>query len=168
MLADYIQRNARKSGFFLFLLNWQLFRLVPFNAPHGFKILRLDEDEVTTVVPFKKVNLNHVRSLHACALATASEFTTGLALLQKLNGKKYRIILKELRMEYHFQGKTEAKGDFKVTQEWLDQYVLNPLKSSDSVVVPCTVLLFDTHGNKLSTGTVHWQIKPWEKVRTKI
>jgi len=128
----------------------------------------MGEDEVTTLIPFKKVNLNHVRSLHACAMATASEFTTGLALLQKLNGKKYRIILKELRMEYHFQGKTEAFGTFKVTDEWLAQYVLNPLQSSDSVVVPCTVFLHDVNGNKLSTGTVHWQIKPWSKVRTKI
>lgn len=165
--ANLIEK-AKTSNFYLKLLNWGLFRLIPFNAPHGFKLLEIKDWELKTVLPYIRKNLNHISGLHACALATVSEFTTGLMLITKLSSNKYRLILQRLEMEYHFQGKTEAYGTFVISPEWLKENILIPLQTQDAIVVPCEVKIFDRKGNHLTTGKVYWQIKEWAKVKTKV
>jgi hypothetical protein len=167
MFQKMILARARHSAFFLGLLNWQLFRLIPFNKPHGIKLSKIETWSITASLPYRKSNFNHISGLHACALATLTEFTSGLMLTLKLDAKKYRLILQRLEMDYHYQGKMEAYATFAISEEWIDDHVMTPLESADAVVVPCTVLIFDQQGNKLTTGTVYWQIKLWSKVRTK-
>ena len=160
--------QAKTSSFYLWLLNWGLSRKVPFNRPHGFRILKLGEDDIETLLPFKTLNLNHIKSLHACALATVSEFSTGAFLLSKLDPARYRLILKELKMEYHYQGKTAAKCRFGLSGDEINKMILKPLESGDSVLVECIAKTFDNQENHLATGNVTWQIKDWSKVKTKI
>ena len=161
-----IQR-AKTSALYLRFLNWGLYNLIPFNAPHNFKVLEIKDWEVKIGLPFIKKNLNHISGLHACALATVSEFTTGLMLISKLPPSKYRIILQRLEMEYHYQGKTSAVGHFQISKEWLEEKVMAPLQAQESILVPCEIKIHDKKGNHLTTGTVHWQIKDWSKVKTK-
>ena len=160
--------KAKTSKLYLRLLNWGLFRLIPFNAPHGFRILEIKDWELKTLLPYTKKNLNHISGLHACALATISEFTTGLLLMAKLSSKKYRLILQKLEMEYHYQGKTDAYGLFSISPEWIKQNVIEPLKTQEAIVVPCEIKIHDRKGNHLTTGKVYWQIKEWAKVKTKV
>ncbi|GIL23375.1 MAG: hypothetical protein BroJett042_18880 [Bacteroidota bacterium] len=82
--ADKILIKARYSGFYRWLLNIALDRMVPFNKPHGFKVIELEEYRLKTSLPYKRRNFNHIRGLHACGLATLSEFTTGFLLLSAL------------------------------------------------------------------------------------
>jgi acyl-coenzyme A thioesterase PaaI-like protein len=163
-----IVEKAKHSSFYLKVLNWSLNRMVPFNKPHGFRILAIADDRLKTFIPFRKSNLNHIRGLHACALATLSEFTTGFLLVSKLDGKKYRLIMQRLEMDYHYQGKMNATAEFTTTPEWLAEKIYVPLEHHDAVVVPCEVRIHDEQGNHLTTGKVYWQIKNWSKVRTKI
>lgn len=163
-----IIEKAKHSSFYLRLLNWSLNRMVPFNKPHGFKILEIGDFHLRSAIPYKKSNLNHIRGLHACALATLSEFTTGFLLVSKLDGKKFRLIMQRLEMDYHYQGKMNATAYFSTTEEWFMENIYEPLKSRDAVVVPCEVTIHDEKGNHLTTGKVFWQIKNWSKVRTRI
>ena len=101
-------------------------------------------------------------------MATISEYTTGLMILYKLDNKKYRIIMQKLEMEYHFQAKMDAIASFSIDEKWVKEKVEEPLQNEDAVVIPCVIKLHDTKGNHLSTGTIYWQIKPWDKVRTKL
>ena len=160
--------KAKTSNLYLKLLNWGLFRMIPFNAPHQFSVLEIRDWEIKTVLPYIRKNLNHISGLHACALATVSEFTTGLMLITKLPSSRYRLILQKLEMEYHFQGKMEAYGTFTISKEWITNNVLVPLQSEVAVVVPCEVKIHDRKGNHLTTGKVYWQIKEWSKVKTKV
>jgi acyl-coenzyme A thioesterase PaaI-like protein len=163
-----ILQKAKSSAFYLMLLNWSLFRMIPFNKPHGFRIVEVDDFRLKALMPYKKSNFNHIKGLHACGLATISEFTTGFLLLSSLDLKKYRIIMQRLEMDYHYQGKMEAYAEFKISREWLDEKVINPLQQQESVVVPCEVKIHDARGNHLTTGKVFWQIKAWDKVKTKV
>ena len=67
--------KAKTSHLYLRFLNWGLYRMIPFNAPHGFEIAEITDWEVKTVLPYIRKNLNHINGIHACALATVSEFT---------------------------------------------------------------------------------------------
>lgn len=164
---EMIIERAKTSKKHLALLNFVLARKVPFNKPHGFKIIELGNDIVKVKIPYKQVNFNHIRGIHACALATASEYSTGFVLLNKLDSKKYRIIMQKMEMNYHYQGKMDVIVSYELSDQWLASYVLDPLKTEDSVIVNCEVKSHDTEGNHLSTGNILWQVKPWEKVKTK-
>jgi hypothetical protein len=160
-------QKAKTSSFYLWLLNWSLARMIPFNKPHGFKIVALDDYSLKIIIPYRKSNFNHIRGLHACALATISEFSTGFLLVSKLDAKKYRLIMQRLEMDYHYQGKMDAFAEFQISEVWLNEKIYTPLKSSEAVVVICQVKITDVKGNHLTTGNVHWQIKDWNKVKTK-
>lgn len=160
--------KAQHSKFYLWLLNQGLNRMIPFNKPHGFRITKISNDSIRTKLPYKKKNLNHIKGIHACAMATISEYTTGLMILHKLDEKKYRIIMQKLEMEYHFQAKMDAYAEFSIDDDWVKKEVEIPLETNAAVVIPCTIKLFDKNGNHLSTGQIYWQIKAWEKVKTKL
>jgi len=160
--------KAKKSPTVLKLLNYGLARKIPFNKPHSFKILEVGEDYLTIFLPYKKANLNHIKGLHACALATLSEFTTGLTLLRTLNVKKYRIILKTLKMEYYYQGKSGATATFSLPEDWVEKRIKEPLELQDATTVMLEVKTHDTKSNHLCTGFIEWQIKSWSKVKTKV
>lgn len=165
---DEILKKARTSSFYRGLLNWSLSRMIPFNKPHGFAVVEVEEFRLKTLMPYKRSNFNHIKGLHACGLATISEFTTGFLLLSSLDMKKYRIIMQRLEMDYHYQGKMDATAEFTISKQWLDEQVINPLKTQEAIVVPCEVKIHDVKGNHLTTGKVFWQIKSWDKVRTKV
>ena len=166
--AAKILQKAKHSAFYRKVLNWSLARMIPFNKPHGFKVIEIDDFRIKTLMPYKKGNFNHIKGLHACGLATISEFTTGFLLLSLLDSKKYRIIMQRLEMNYHYQGKMDATAEFAITKEWLAEKVIMPLKNQEAVVVPCEIKINDIKGNHLTTGTVFWQFKDWTKVKTKV
>jgi len=165
--AATLFEKAKTSKRHLRLLNFGLARMIPFNKPHGFKIIELSDWSVTVKIPYKKVNFNHIKGIHACALATASEYSTGLVLLNRLNPKKYRIIMQKMEMHYHYQAKKDTHVIFEITEDWLNEQVLSPLKDQESVIINCEVRSYDTDQNHLTTGNIFWHIKSWDKVRTK-
>lgn len=163
-----ILEKAKKSSFYRRLLNFSLDRMIPFNKPHGFHVMEIGDYYLKTGIPYRKSNFNHIRGLHACALATISEFTTGFLLIIKLDAKKYRLIMQKLEMNYHYQGKMDAYAEFSISEEWLNNEIYYPLDNAEAVVVICEVKIHDKDGNHLTTGLVHWQIKNWDKVKTKV
>ncbi len=104
--------------------------------------------------------------MHACALATLGEFSSGLFLLSKLGASKYRIILKELKASYLYQCKSNAKGEVKLSDEWIEQNIITPLANADKVIVDCDTNIFDNDNNHVATITTSWQLKDWQNVRT--
>jgi len=163
-----IIEKAKKSSFYRGLLNFSLDRMIPFNKPHGFSVMEIDDYSVKTKIPYRRKNWNHIRGLHACALATLSEFTTGFLLVTKLDSKKYRLIMQKLEMNYHYQGKMDSFASFSIPENWLTDQIYKPLSEMDAVVVVCEIKIHDRNGNHLTTGYVHWQIKSWSKVKTKV
>jgi hypothetical protein len=165
---NQVIKKAKTSNFYLWVLNFALNRIIPFNKAHDFHIEKVADRYVKTKLPFQKSNLNHIKGLHACALATLSEFTTGIVLLSSLDPEKYRIILKKLEMNYHYQGKMDAFAEFQISEEWIEKEIIDPLKSQEAIDIVCEVKINDKSGNHLTTGYVNWQIKSWDKVKTKL
>jgi acyl-coenzyme A thioesterase PaaI-like protein len=160
--------KAKTSSFYLWLLNWSLDRMIPFNRPHGFRVIEIGDYHLRTRLPYKTKNLNHLKGLHACALATITEITGGFIFVTRLDPKKYRIILKKLEVDYLYQGKTDGFGEFRITEAWMNEHVIVPLQSAESVEVVSEVNISDSLGNQLTSGRATWQIKDWTKVKTQL
>jgi len=160
--------GARRSPLRLKLLNLMLGRLIPFNRPHGVSILSLGEDRVQTTAPYRRKNQNHLRGIHACCIATVAEFSSGLLFLSKLNPNRYRLIMAKLDIDYHYQAKGAIVATSEISDEELKETVLKPLAAADKVQVTRTTEVHDNQGNLVATARVTWQIKSWDKVRTKV
>src|SRR5262245_3663013 len=149
-----IIEKAKRSAFWRWVLTQSLYRMVPFNSPHRFAVVEIGDDRIKTRIPYIRKNLNHIRGLHACALATISEFATGFLLLARLDMKKYRLIMQRIEIDYHYQGKMEAFAEFSAPDQWLQERVIIPLQTNDAVVIPCEIKIHDAKGNHLTTGKV--------------
>ena len=116
----------------------------------------------------KRKNQNHIKGIHACALATVCEYITGITLASCISEKEFRIILKNISMTYHYQAKMKVQATFSLSKEFIQSEIMEQLKTSDSIFKGLKVELHDIQNNHICTGLINWQIKKWEKVKTKI
>ena len=163
-----IFEKAKTSKRWMGALNMGLARMIPFNKPHKYKVISITDDEIKVKLPYIKRNFNHIRGLHACSLATVSEFCTGLMLISKLDSKQYRLIMQRMEMDYHYQGKMDAVASFSLTEAFIDEHIKQPLTSQEATIIDCEVKIHDVEGNHLTTGHIFWQVKDWSKVKTKL
>ena len=164
-LAQQLEK-ASGSGFHLWFLNQFLLRLVPFNKPHGIKIVDIKTDSITVEAKNVRRNRNHIKGIHACLLATLCEYVSGLNLLRGLDPKEYRFILKNLQMTYHYQAKTAVNATFALTQQYLETEIISPLQTETALFREFTVEIYDKDKNHICTGLINWQIKSWKNVKT--
>lgn len=160
--------KARYSAVYRFLLNRLMWRLVPFNAPHKIRITHIGDDSITICAGHKRRNLNHIKGIHACLIATMCEYVSGLRLLLYLNPKEYRIILKNINMTYHYQAKTAVYASFTLKPEIIQQQILAELTHQEAIFKEFAVELFDENKNHICTGLINWQIKAWKNVKAKL
>lgn len=158
---------ARTSAWKRFLLNQGLNFTIPFNSPHGFRVEPMKTGGIRVRIPWWHVNRNHIRGMHACALATGAELCSGLSLLEHVDQKQYRLIMASLHMEYHKQAKGTAYAVCTPDRASIGMAVIDPLRTEESVRYTSTVEVKDAQGVHVATGTIVWQVKAWDKVRTK-
>ncbi len=163
-----IAYKAENSSFYRWLLSLLLNRLIPFNHPHRFRIKSLSPHHLEVFLPYHKRNLNHLKGLHACALATLCEISSGLSLILKMDPTRYRLILKSLEMKYHYQAKSGALARFNIDDQWLQANVIGPLEDQEKIEVVCPVEIHDEKGNHIASGTATWQLKNWKSVKTQV
>ena len=152
------------SGVKLSLLNCILSWAIPFNAPHGFRLLR-DDDGVSAIIPFKRKNLNHIQSIHACALATGGEFCAGIYLLKSFPSTDYRLILSNLQVEYLYQAKTNVICSVSANES-KKHAALQEIQSIGKSLIDLETILKDDSQNVVAKVITKWQIKRWDQVRT--
>ncbi len=161
---DKIFEKAKRSAFYLFLLNQGLGRMIPFNSPHKFTIVNIGTSSLKIAIPYIRKNKNHINGIHACALATLCEYISGLCLARAFPPEKFRIILKEIHMEYHYQAKMKVLAEFSIEPSAIHE-IKTLLEKESSVFKSYTVRVYDEANNFICTGSITWQIKPWDKVK---
>ena len=160
--------KARHSSAQRWLANFLLPWLIPFNRPHGFRVVPLKDGGMSVELPYWRINRNHIRGIHACALATAAEFCSGLALLEVLDARRYRLIMKSLHMDYHYQAKRDAVAVYIPDRQALEASTRSLADGAAAVLHEAVVEVHDAGGAHLATGRITWQVKAWEQVRTKV
>ena len=168
MNFNKIIENARTSSFGMWKLNFLLQRFIPFNKPHNLKVICIEPNKVQVKMPYIKSNLNHIKGLHACGLATAAEYSSGLLLLSRLGMKKYRIIMESIEVKYFYQGKSDAIATFELSDEEYQTTVISAIEKDGIAYKVCTIHLHDSQQNLLCTAKTNWQIKSWDQVKTKL
>jgi acyl-coenzyme A thioesterase PaaI-like protein len=161
---DYLFNNP--TGGKLFLITKVFNNMIPFNRPHGFKFKKVSDQEISIELPYKRVNKNHLGGMHACAIATLGEYCAGVLLLKNLGVEKYRFILANLQVNYHYQGRMKLTGSAKLNSSELET-IKNRLLSEDKIVKEVATEIYDSKNNHVATVKSEWQVKSWDKVKTK-
>lgn len=160
--------KAKQSPLWLYVLNFLMARIIPFNRPHKFSILEINEELIRTTAPYQRSNHNHIRGIHACAIATIAEFSAGFLLLTKLDPARYRLIMAKLDADYSYQAKEDIIAEAALSTERLREEVIEPLEEMESTTIVMTTVVRDISGNEVASVETTWQVKCWEKVRTKV
>jgi acyl-coenzyme A thioesterase PaaI-like protein len=162
-----IAQKAKHSTFYLWLLNKVLWRVIPFNQSHKVCIEELSDTHVLIRLPYQKSNQNHLKGIHACALATLCEYACGIGLMTHLDATAYRIILQDIQLKYHAQGKQDVYARFETTPDFLQQEIITPLEQFGQVSRTFTIEAYTKTQPSICTAQVTWQLKHWTKVRGK-
>lgn len=164
----YRSLDAAKEGN-VFWLNAVFKRILPFNAPHGIRVLTFSDEEVRVALPDRRANRNHLKGTHACAIAAACEFCSGLAVLAQFDMKDYRLIMNRLEVDYMrrpVKGRCMAKADISPNlREEVQQLIESSADGAARLVMPS--LLLDASGETVARATVHWHVKAWDDVKYK-
>ncbi len=163
-LIDKLLKSESKTS--LMALNKVLTIGVPFNAPHGFKIKEISNEQVMIHLPNRKLNHNHLGGIHACAMATVGEYCAGMSLLKTFGANKYRLILADLHVKYTYQGRVDLEGSCTLDQiqkEQIEQTIANDGKYLQTL----KTIIREKSGKEVAIVTTTWQLKSWDQVKTK-
>lgn len=167
-ILSALTSRAKESALWLWLLNRALGWTIPFNRPHGFNLIEIGDDVIRTTAPYKRANYNHVKGIHACAIATVAEFSAGFLLLTKIDPKRYRLIMSRIDVEYLYQAKEQIVSESSILPEELEEKIYKPLQGQESITIALKSRVSDLSGNEIAVAYTTWQVKPWDQVRTKL
>lgn len=138
-------------------------RWIPFNRPHRFRIVALAPGRAQVSASLRRANLNHLGTLHACALATIGEFSAGLALLGAFSPSEYRLIMSRLEVDYTRRADGPVSALASISSEDIIeiQKGLATLGLSEQIL---TTYLTSEDGSQVAEVRSHWQIKAWRQV----
>lgn len=139
---------------------------IPFNKPHGLKFIKIDQQEVAVFLPFKRINKNHIGTMHACAIATLGEFPAGLVLTKNLGSANYRYVMTELKATYDKHANTDLRGVAGISQKKLNT-LMSELEQKGVGKVILTTDILNSRSEKVSTVQTTWQIKSWNQIKQK-
>ena len=136
---------------------------VPHAARMGFRVHNLSKRSIAVVMPDKRANRNHLRSLHAMALAHLGEFTTGLLLLYAVSSDRYRTILVKYEIEFlhKARGPITARATLELPKpkgkagQKKGNAAAQGLDKADVVVV---AELTDERGTLVARTTATWRV----------
>lgn len=133
---------------------------VPFNLTLGLRLRSVSRDsvEVTSATGWK--TRNHVGGAHACFLALIGEYPAGILLAQNYSPEDYRMIIGELKVEYHKQVRGTVKGVARKPD-------ILPELDDEEIWIPMLTEIFDSKGHLAATAHTQWQLKRWSAVRKK-
>lgn len=132
--------------------------VIPFNRPHRLRVVKLSDEECQVSLPWRRRNLNHLRTMHACALATAAEYASGLCVLSALGIENKRLIMSDLAMTYRRRAESACvataqlpPGELKVLKGELER------DGRGSFVLRSAVR--DAEGEVVAEAKITWHVK---------
>jgi acyl-coenzyme A thioesterase PaaI-like protein len=136
------------------LFNRILGRMVPYSGSLGAVVTHLAPGSAQVVLRDRRGVRNHLRSVHAVALANLGELASGLALTLALPAS-LRGIVTGLDIVYHKKARGRLRAESRCAAP--------PADASGEQAV--TAHIFDEAGDEVATFTARWTLGPREERR---
>jgi acyl-coenzyme A thioesterase PaaI-like protein len=123
--------------------------MVPYSGTIRATVERFEPGDVVVALPDRRRVRNHLRSIHAIALANLGELSTGLALLGAM-GPEVRGILTGIDVRYLKKARGTLRAEARCS-------VPEVAGNVDHIV---EADIRDADGNVVSTVRAHWRLSP--------
>jgi len=130
--------------------NFMLGRLVPYSGNIKAEVLTLGDGEVTIAMKDRRAVRNHLKSIHAIALANLGELASGLAMFSKVPSST-RAIVVDLEIKYL----KKARGRLLATGKASPPNVID---APTRFIVEAEIK--DADDDLVATIKVHWLLSP--------
>ena len=141
--------------------------VIPFNRPHRLTVHVLGEFEAEVRLPFLRRNKNHLGTMHACAMATAAEYASGLCVLRVIGMEGYRLVMSEMNVQYtrRAEGACTAKACIDLEER---EALMRGLEAEGKHGIVLVSKVVDYSGTLVAEARVHWHVKRLDasKLRT--
>ncbi|KAG1663406.1 Dihydropteroate synthase [Nymphon striatum] len=137
-----------KAGRFLY--NIILGRAVPYTGSIGAQVISLEPGYVKVVLKDRRAVRNHLKSIHAIALANLGEMASGLAMMSCISTSTKAIVI-NLEIEYlkKARGRLVAEG-----------HANPPANVTEKTTTIVDAEIKDAEGDVVSRLKVHWLLSP--------
>jgi acyl-coenzyme A thioesterase PaaI-like protein len=137
-----------KAGRFLY--NILLGRAVPYTGSIGAQVLTLEPGYVKVALKDRRAVRNHLKSIHAIALANLGEMASGLAMMSCISTSTKAIVV-NLEIEYvkKARGRLIAEG-----------HANPPANVTEKTTTIVDAVIKDADGDVVSRLKVHWLLSP--------
>ncbi len=127
-------------------------KAVPYTGSIGARILSLEPGHVVVTLKDKRSVRNHLKSIHAIALANLGEMASGLAMMSCISTSTKAIVV-NLEIEYikKARGRLIAEG-----------HANPPKKITETTTTIVDAVIKDADGDVVSRLKVHWLLSPVE------
>lgn len=132
--------------------------VIPFNRPHRLRVVKLSEQECQVSLPWRRRNLNHLRTMHACALATAAEYASGLCVLSALGIENKRLIMSDLAMTYRRRAESACLATAKLPDSELKDLKAELEREGRGSFVLRSIVR-DADGEVVAEAEITWHVK---------
>ena len=132
--------------------------VIPFNRPHRLRVVSISSDECQVSLPWRRRNLNHLRTMHACALATAAEYASGLCVLRAIGVEGKRLIMSHLAMTYQRRAESPCLATAKLPEVELEA-LQDALKREGRGSFVLHAVVQDAAGDVVAEAAITWHVK---------
>ena len=137
---------------------------IPFNKPHAIKFEELTHLKSSLSMGNKRINHNHLGGIHACAIATVGEFTAGLLLCKNFEMSKYRVIMKDIHVDYYKQARSDLETLAEVSIDHINKMKKSILTENKAFICLLTHI-YNNKGEEIALVKTNWQLKDWSKTK---
>ena len=123
--------------------------IVPYSGTLGARIVELRPGQCRATLKDRRSIRNHLRSVHAMALANLGELASGLALMMLLPAGMRGIVTK-----FHIEYFKKARGLLTATSE------VSPLTSQEEQQLLVVAVITDEQGEIVAKTFAEWTIGP--------
>ncbi|MEY3010856.1 MAG: hypothetical protein RLZZ314_1498 [Bacteroidota bacterium] len=132
--------------------------VIPFNRPHRLRVETLSDQSCTIFLPFRRRNKNHLGTMHACAIATASEYAAGMCVLATLGVGGFRLIMSDLHVSYVRRGETDCQATATFPGD-VKQGMMRSLDTEGKAQFDMVSEVSDVKGQTVARAVVTWHVK---------
>ena len=94
--------------------------VVPFTGNSSLKFEKIEADEVVISLKNNRSVQNHIKQVHACAMALVIETATGFVVGMNVPDDKI-LLIKEMHLKYVKRSSGKVKGTASLTESQIDQ-----------------------------------------------
>lgn len=164
-IFTYLLDSSSKASA-LYILSKLLNKRIAFNAPHKLAITKLEKLHVIVSLPLITANTNHLGSVHACAMATMGEYPAGLVLIKNFGFDKYRLIMKDLKIEFYKQATTNLTAEIKIQKSLIPE-LKDRLMIEHWAQVELKTSILNDQSELVAEVKTNWHLKNWKSVKFK-